>query len=252
MKNFSEFTEAVSRASHITSVAQLPINARTHQTVITVCDGQGRPLPEIRCVVTDASEPQTQQPTTYLDLRTGTDGRTTLITADVPRQQCRFRIRLYSGNNEQPLHDEVRDAASEWQITLNDVESHLPTQLDLAIVIDTTGSMQDELDYLKAEIDSISSSVARLFPNVEQRYALVAYRDQGDEYVCRAHDFTTSLTDFRKNLDAEYAVEVVTFPKRLMWHWVQRRHSTGDPPTLLASCFWSAMHLRMPIAQRKP
>ena len=64
-----------------------------------------------------------------------------------------------------------------------------PTGLDVALVIDTTGSMGDELEYLKVEIRDIATEISRELPGVKQRWALVAYRDQGDEYVTRHFDF---------------------------------------------------------------
>jgi len=59
-----------------------------------------------------------------------------------------------------------------WTVTLPQAQSALPRQLDLALVIDTTGSMSDELEYLKVEIDSIARWVYTAFPNVDQRFAL--------------------------------------------------------------------------------
>lgn len=64
-----------------------------------------------------------------------------------------------------------------------------PTSLDIALVIDTTGSMGDELEYLKVEIRDIAEGVSKQFPGVDQRWAMVVYRDHGDAYVTRSVDF---------------------------------------------------------------
>ena len=61
--------------------------------------------------------------------------------------------------------------------------------LDLALVIDTTGSMGDELEYLKAELGSIVGRIADASPGLDLRVGIVAYRDDGDAYVVRAADF---------------------------------------------------------------
>jgi hypothetical protein len=81
----------------------------------------------------------------------------------------------------------------------------LPKNLDLVLVLDCTGSMGDELAYLKSEFKAIASTIANKFPNVNQRYGLVVYRDRGDEYVSRHFDFTSSVDEFRKNLGAQSA-----------------------------------------------
>lgn len=73
----------------------------------------------------------------------------------------------------------------------------------------------DELEYLKTEIDSIVESVNRLFPDVNQRYSLITYRDNGDEYVVRTFDFTSSLTEFRRQLDQQSAAGGGDFPEAM-------------------------------------
>lgn len=64
-----------------------------------------------------------------------------------------------------------------------------PGGLDVALVIDTTGSMGDELEYLKVELRGIALEISKEFPDVEQRWGLVVYRDEGDDYVTRRSDF---------------------------------------------------------------
>ncbi|HEY0137463.1 MAG TPA: VWA domain-containing protein, partial [Nannocystis sp.] len=64
-----------------------------------------------------------------------------------------------------------------------------PGGLDVALVIDTTGSMGDELEYLKVELRDIAREVSTSFPGVTQRWGLVVYRDRGDAYVTRSVDF---------------------------------------------------------------
>src|SRR5262249_49543502 len=75
-----------------------------------------------------------------------------------------------------------------------------PAALHLASIVHTTGSMGDELNYLKAEIGGIAAGVQRDFGGVSLRYGLVVYRDHGDEYVSRAFNFTASLAQFQDDL----------------------------------------------------
>jgi hypothetical protein len=74
------------------------------------------------------------------------------------------------------------------------------TSLDVVLVIDTTGSMGDEITYLQAEFIAISSQVAAQFPNVPQRWGLVAYKDYNDPYIVQGADFGTSITWFQSQL----------------------------------------------------
>ncbi|HTQ44577.1 MAG TPA: vWA domain-containing protein [Polyangiaceae bacterium] len=79
-------------------------------------------------------------------------------------------------------------------------------QLDVALVIDTTGSMGDEIAYLQSEFADISAAIDGVFPNAATRWALVAYRDTpdydpGDAYVVKSWDFTTDVTSFQSEVD---------------------------------------------------
>jgi hypothetical protein len=86
-------------------------------------------------------------------------------------------------------------------------------QLDVALVIDTTGSMGDEIQYLQSEFLALSSAIETKYPNAEQRWALVLYRDQGDEYVTRWFDFRDSAEDFRDKLGMQSAHGGGDFPE---------------------------------------
>jgi hypothetical protein len=90
-------------------------------------------------------------------------------------------------------------------IKLPDTKVAPPNELDLAFVIDTTGSMGDEINYLKAEIEGIVDGVKATFSGVSIHYSVVLYRDHGDDYVTRVFDFTSSLGTFKDSLAAQSA-----------------------------------------------
>ena len=98
-------------------------------------------------------------------------------------------------------------SASELETARADanVEQPARTELDVQLVLDTTGSMGDELSYLQSEFDSIAKQVRSKFPNVTPRWSLVLYKDHGDEYVTRPFDFTADTNRFRQNLRAQSA-----------------------------------------------
>jgi hypothetical protein len=79
------------------------------------------------------------------------------------------------------------------------------TTLDISLVVDTTGSMGDEISYLQAEFLAISSTIEASYPNAEQRWSLVAYRDRGDAYTVRPFDFETNPELFRQHLAQQEA-----------------------------------------------
>lgn len=77
--------------------------------------------------------------------------------------------------------------------------------VDLMFVVDATGSMSDEINYLKSELEDI---INRSKSSKEQeiiRTGLCFYRDHGDEYLVRNFDFKTDIKAVLKDLNNQYA-----------------------------------------------
>ncbi len=89
----------------------------------------------------------------------------------------------------------------ELRFTVSRQEFERPP-LDLAFIIDTTGSMGEELDKLKRTLESVCRRVSGLGPPPDARFALVLYRDRGEEYVTRVVPFTADIDQFVKDLQA--------------------------------------------------
>lgn len=66
-------------------------------------------------------------------------------------------------------------------------------KLDLMFVIDTTGSMGDEIAYLQSELRSIINNVTSKHRGVDIRLGFVFYRDEGDDYVTYSVDFDRDI-----------------------------------------------------------
>jgi hypothetical protein len=89
-------------------------------------------------------------------------------------------------------------------------------ELDVQLVLDTTGSMGDELAYLQSEFDSIAKQVRTRFPNLTPRWSLVLYKDRGDAYVTRPFDFTSDPARFQRDLAAQSAGGGGDFPEAVI------------------------------------
>lgn len=75
-----------------------------------------------------------------------------------------------------------------------DSEFEEQLKLDLLLMIDTTGSMSDELEYIKVELrDMIERISAECKNNVDIRLSVNFYRDHGDDYVVRYFEFTNDI-----------------------------------------------------------
>jgi hypothetical protein len=175
----------------------MPLIARASRMEVRATDGEGTPLPEARITISGAngklfeSSARADGRLFFFPGPYGvTDGTPLMVTAAV-------------GQATATVNATVGDATV--NVAVPGAIATPPAALDLALVIDTTGSMGDELDYLKVEMRDIVSRVSSTYPGVAQRWALILYRDDGDEYVVRSFDFTNTLTTFQANLSAQSA-----------------------------------------------
>src|SRR6266436_4710103 len=75
-------------------------------------------------------------------------------------------------------------------------------RVEVAFVLDTTGSMGGLIDGAKRKIWSIARRIGEGRPRPDLRIALVGYRDLGDEYVTRVHDFSRDMDEVQERLMA--------------------------------------------------
>ncbi len=67
------------------------------------------------------------------------------------------------------------------------------SSVDVAFVVDATGSMGDEIQYLKAELTDVLNRIQNTGAGLDLRAASVFYRDEGDEYVTKVSPFSSNF-----------------------------------------------------------
>ena len=193
------FQSFIKKLSQMRGLGDLPDKLNGQRLMVIVKDGAGKPVGNVRVKVSAGAGAPTE-------LVTRSDGRAIfLLSLDQLPTDQNLLATVTGPDGGAPTSDTITAGANRWEITLPGTQARLPKNLDLAIVLDTTGSMSDELNHLKAEIRGISAAIKQKFPEVQQRFAFVVYRDEGDEYVTRRFDFTDSLDLFHKNLSAQSA-----------------------------------------------
>ncbi len=73
-------------------------------------------------------------------------------------------------------------------------------RMDLAFCIDTTGSMQGELDVVKTKMKELVAKLSSTKPVPDIRVGLVAFRDRGDDYVTKVFQFTEDIDKIVKDI----------------------------------------------------
>ncbi|MBZ9632290.1 VWA domain-containing protein [Salegentibacter sp. LM13S] len=80
-----------------------------------------------------------------------------------------------------------------------------PNNVEIAFIVDATGSMSDELEFLKDDLKNIIQKVENSNSNLDILTSSVFYRDVEDEYVVRHSGFSSDINttlDFINNQSA--------------------------------------------------
>jgi uncharacterized protein YegL len=75
-------------------------------------------------------------------------------------------------------------------------------RIEVAFVLDTTGSMSGLIEGAKQKIWSVANQLADGQPKPEIRVGLIAYRDRGDAYVTKRFDLTADIDSIYRELYA--------------------------------------------------
>jgi Mg-chelatase subunit ChlD len=177
--------------------AGLPVRERdvSERYLLEVTDRHGRPVHDAEVAV---QRPGVAQPVMWA--RTDTAGRVWVH----PKAFLSPALA-----NERVLGVAVRKGVTQARAVLargqsQAVQVRLGTQaevarprLDLVFLVDATGSMGDEIAKLKTSMRAMSQQISQLPGQPDICYGLVAYRDKGDAYLTRTHDFTHDLAAFQ-------------------------------------------------------
>ena len=85
---------------------------------------------------------------------------------------------------------EFHDGINSYTYKQNCIEQN---KINIAFVIDATGSMGDEISYLQAELYDVIERTKKQFPSSDLAIGSVFYRDAGDKYLVKNFDFTTKI-----------------------------------------------------------
>ena len=95
----------------------------------------------------------------------------------------------------------------------DNIKSNKNTKIDIAFMVDATGSMGDELEYLKEELTDVISKVKNKNENTIINMASVFYRDKGDEYLTKKSDFSTDISETVNFINKQSADAGGDFPE---------------------------------------
>ena len=185
--NYREFQKYLAAEKHL-PFEKLDVS---HRRFVAVRDANGKGVLNCRVIVRDEAQHEAVLTTTaagralLFPHASGLDGRALTASTDCEGHAVSARFELSE-------EDDV------VELRLPAARAPFSRTIDLAFILDTTGSMAEEIDAVKDTIAKVASEAARGQTSV--RVALVEYKDRGDSFVTRVHPFSDDLADVSRRI----------------------------------------------------
>ena len=121
---------------------------------------------------------------------------------------------------------------SETQVNRIALDETLPSPTNLvqiAFMVDATGSMGDELEFLKMDLKKVINEVQKTNTQLKISTATVFYRDEGDEYVVKHSPFTEDINQTTEFISLQRADGGGDFPEAVDKALVQLNQLQWQP-----------------------
>jgi hypothetical protein len=183
-------------------VLRIPVAQRLF---VRVVDGEQHPVAGARVQLFDGER-------AVFDGNTVSDGRALFLPEAANATQAQqFRAVISRGQHQ--VEATLKAGVLDQTVTLTGIKDNTgAVGLDIAFLLDATGSMGDEIDKIKATVDSVAARIEQLPGSSQPRFGLVAYQDAGDSYVTKSWDFT-NVREFSRNLSEVWALGGGDYPE---------------------------------------
>ncbi len=189
-KQFNYFVRFLEEKSYVRHLP-LPISERI---TLKVTDKNGKSIPnaEISILATQGQLLESG--------RTMSDGSFLFFPSGYSPEYRKFLAKVSAGNNKKELFFS-REGARQITVAMDTERPKFGSvPLDIVFLMDTTGSMGEEINRLKATIELININIANFTPKPEVRFGMVLYRDTSDSYVTFNIPLTADLNEFNREL----------------------------------------------------
>lgn len=187
--NYREFKRFLANEAHL-AFEKLDLSSRRF---LVVRDVDGKGIPNCRVAVEDQHQHQAELTTTasgralLFPRAHGLEGASLTAKASCLGRQASARF-------DATTEDGVVD------LRLDTARAELARTIDLVFVLDTTGSMSEEIHAVKDTLRKVARDASKLQTTI--RVGLVEYRDRGDAFVTRVYPFSTDLNEFSRRIES--------------------------------------------------
>lgn len=132
----------------------------------------------------------------YLFFNDNTSADTITITNNGNSQNFDITLEEHQSDTQ----DSINTISQEIQLTIDDSSTDYK-KMEIMFIVDTTGSMGDEMLFLQSEFTGIAKEIG----TQNTTYSVNFYRDTGDEYVTKCFDFTNDIDELQTILNSQSA-----------------------------------------------
>ena len=149
------------------------------------------------------------------------------IYPTVTKEEYDLKIKYVNINNE--TIELSKQINGDFEMSIDDAKPR-ENVIELMLIIDTTGSMGDELEYLKSELAYVIEEIKKNNNDISIYISLLFYRDQNDAYITKYVEFTDdvnlTIAELKKQGaneggDFEEAVQIA-FNEALQKNWTSK------------------------------
>lgn len=184
---FVDFLKTYSDIPHY----ELPVDERI---ILHVVDNQGKPVANASISIELAGRPIARG-------MTMADGTYQFNPSPDTPQEARYQALITAESETVKLdieHNGMRNVVAALD---GRRRTPGPVPLDILFILDTTGSMGEEIHRLRATIELIHLNLTSMSTDTAVRFGMVLYKDTGDEYNTRVVALTKDLDEFASSLD---------------------------------------------------
>jgi Mg-chelatase subunit ChlD len=177
--------------------------------IITALDGENHPILDASVTIWDGQYK-------VWEARTFASGQTLFFPSAVGAAQSGSLIVSLNKDGIAQTFEMQRGQQESWVAKLDQYTSQKSrVNLDILFLLDSTGSMDDEISALQSSMLSIADQIDHLRPRPDLRFGLVTYRDRRDSYVVAKVDFTSNVRGFSEQLSQVRAAGGGDYPESL-------------------------------------
>lgn len=197
-KQFSYFVDFLER--YADRISFLPLNIQ-NRIIVIISDGQGKSIPNVAVEVRDSQNRLLCQGKSYAN------GNFLFFPSEYPQAGDSFTLKAVY-NQQSKTIEFTRDGPRTIPVSFDiQRQSYHNTPLDMVFIMDTTGSMGEEIERLKDTIDIIHANITSFTSEPSVRFGMVLYKDIGpsEDYHTHIIPLTEDLGLFQNQLDQVYA-----------------------------------------------